>query len=81
MAEPPGAIDKDSIELQRENIERVSDIKTQYEISFALNWKPPLLRYGGYRYEIYVGDRHVLDEGSINNPFKYAVVRKLHLCD
>lgn len=58
----------------------------QYEISLALSWKPPVLRYGGYLYEIYVGDKDIIDEGSINNRFTYSVVSfncvtNTHLCN
>ena len=77
MAVQPGVIDTDSIRLQCEHdllLEKVTDAKTQYEISLALSWKPPVLRYGGYRYEIYVGDKDITDEDRINNPFIYTVV-------
>lgn len=75
----PGVIDTDDIQLQCEHdllLERIPDNKMQYEISLALSWKPPVLRYGGYLYEIYVGDKDIIDEGSINNRFTYSVTNK-----
>lgn len=73
IALEPGKIDVDSIQLQFERLERVPEIATQYRITFALSWKPPVFLYGGNRYEIYVGDRHVSNEGGIHNPFSRQV--------
>ena len=77
----PDTVDNSTIQLECDPplvLEKVAGSSTQYRISFSLRWEPPAHRYGGYRYEISIGDRHV-DRDGINNPSRHYVVRLTHL--
>ena len=78
LGQAPGIIDSSTIRFNCSsplNIEALPAIKTQYNVTLGLSWKPPKLFHGATQYEVSVRDRAVGSDGlQINNPLTIMVM-------